>query len=666
MTEKPTYGELEKRIQELEKAEFERKIAADAMRESEERYRLLLEASDAGIMLLTEDGTFIIMNNRAAGIWGKKAEDLIGKHIRDLGGPPEFVDENLNIFNRVVKTGKSEQHERYIEPFDKHFIVDIQPVKDTTEMLVGIRIMIYDITERKRAEEALRESEEKFRSLAENSQDYIMRYDEQGRNLYQNEAGYRVSGFSEDEFLGKTHRELGFNEELCDLWEEGVQRVFKTSKPTGEIFQWESEEGPVSLDWRLFPEFDHDGQVKTVLGVSRDITDMRKAEEEKKTLESQLQQAQKMESIGTLVGGIAHDFNNILAAIIGFTELASSSLPESFPSRKYLSEVLKSGNRAKNLVQQLLTFSRPTDQDMKPIRLSSVVKETMSMVRATLPATIEIAQDIEVDRGSILADSTQIHQVLINLCTNAGYVLKESGGIIKVGLSKIDADSKMALQIPDLEAGEYLNLVVQDNGPGMEKTTLDRIFEPFFTTKGPGEGSGLGLSVVHGIVKSHGGAITVQSEPGLGTVFEIYLPLIQDAALTEAEDEITSLPRGDERVLFLDDEAMLAELGQSHLENLGYSVTSRTSSNEALELFKASPEDFDLIITDMTMPEMTGFDFAVEVMRIRPNFPIIICTGYHQQITEEIVTKRGIKGFLMKPYSASELAKIVRTVLDES
>ena len=374
--------------------------------------------------------------------------------------------------------------------------------------------------------------------------------------------------------------------------------------------------------------------------------------EERKQVEKQLRQAQKMEAIGTLAGGIAHDFNNILAVILGFTEIALN-MPEDTRTQHWLKQVLKAGERAKELVQQ----------ERKPVRITPILKETLKLLSASLPATIEIREDVAAS-GTILGDPTQIHQVLMNLCTNAAYAMREEGGVLTVSQSDVELDVEAAARYPNLPPGSYLRLIVSDTGHGMDRAVMERIFDPYFTTKEPNEGTGLGLSVVHGIVQSYGGVITVDSEPGKGTSFHVVLPRI-DREDTPKAETFAPLPTGNERILFIDDEEMLVEMGQEMLESLGYDVVALTNNLEALETFRAQPDRFDLVITDQTMPHKTGAELARELLRIRPDIPIILCTGFSEIITEKQAEATGIRRFLMKPILRREMAQTIRDLLDE-
>jgi len=380
-------------------------------------------------------------------------------------------------------------------------------------------------------------------------------------------------------------------------------------------------------------------------------------------IQMKLQQAHKMEAIGTLAGGIAHDFNNILSAIIGYSELAIEK-SKGHAIQEDLQEVLIAGKRATDLVKQILTFSRQGGKvENKPVQVNLIVKEALKLLRSSLPTTIEIHANIQSD-SLVMADPTQIHQVLMNLCTNAAHAMR-GGGTLEVGLADVSLDSAFTSEHPEIEPGLFIRLTISDTGNGMTSDVLDRIFDPFFTTKESGEGTGMGLAVVHGIVKSHGGAITVYSEPEKGSTFNIFFPVIKRRVQEETKGE-EILPTGAEHILFVDDELALVSIGKNILEPLGYQVESRTSSIEALELFKAMPGKFDLVITDMTMPNLRGDQLAKELMEVRPDIPVILCTGFSSEINEEKARTIGIRAFVFKPFLKHDMAKTVRKVLDEA
>ncbi|MFO7709839.1 MAG: response regulator [Desulfobacterales bacterium] len=393
----------------------------------------------------------------------------------------------------------------------------------------------------------------------------------------------------------------------------------------------------------------------------------RKVEERTQALqesERQMQQVLKLQAIGTLAGGIAHDFNNILFPIIGYTELALDDVPRESPTGKSLQEVLKASNRAKELVQQILTFSRQNGRERKPIRVSVIVREALKLLRASIPKTIDILTDIDDAAGSVMGDPTQIHQVIMNLGTNAYHAMQETGGRIEIRLESVEVGYEETVKRIGIQMGPHLHLVVRDEGVGMDASVLERIFEPYYTTKEPGKGTGLGLSVIHGIVKNHGGFITVASTPGRGSTFHVYLPAIGDVDEDMPGDTVISGALGQERILLVDDEEQIVSMEKQVLEKLGYQVTACSGSAEALTVFSSRPDQFDLVITDMTMPHMTGESLAQKLMGIRPGLPVILCTGYSEMITEEKAATMGIRKFVLKPVIKDELAAAVRSALE--
>ncbi len=393
------------------------------------------------------------------------------------------------------------------------------------------------------------------------------------------------------------------------------------------------------------------------------LMQIQEVEKEKKNLAKQLQQAQRMESIGTLAGGIAHDFNNILGSILGFTELSLGEVQKGSSLERNLNGVYDAGLRASELVQQILTFSRQTEQELKPVQVSLIVKEALKLLRASLPATIEIRQEIKSD-GLIMGDPTRVHQVLMNLCTNAGHAMEEHGGVLVVSLSNMELYSDFTDKYPELNPGPYLRLMVSDTGYGIRPEILDKIFDPFFTTKEKHEGTGMGLSVVHGIVKGYGGVVYAESGPGKGTRFKVLLPAVERK--TESEER-TNIPlaKGTEHILFVDDEEYLIDIGKKMLESLGYKVMTSTSGSEALRIFSDHPNRFDLVITDLTMPVIKGDELAKKLIAVRPDLPVILCTGFSSKIKEETAMASGIKAFVMKPFLMRDIAETVRRVLDK-
>ena len=382
--------------------------------------------------------------------------------------------------------------------------------------------------------------------------------------------------------------------------------------------------------------------------------------------ERQLQQVLKIQAIGTLAGGIAHDFNNILFPIVGYTELTMDEVPEDSVAHNNLAEVLKAAHRAKGLVQQILTFSRQSGQERKPIKVQSIIKEALNLLRASIPASIDIIHKIDDDGRPVMGDATQIHQVIMNLCTNAYHAMQDKGGTLEVILSEVDIGYEETIEKIGMQPGKHLQLLVKDEGCGMDAAVLSRIFEPYYTTKEQGKGTGLGLSVIHGIVKNHRGDIIVASLPGKGTTFKVYFPIIEDADIVTEFEPSNGAAKGSERILLIDDEEQIVSMEQQMLENLGYQVTARTDSIEALSEFSKQPQNFDLVITDMTMPHMTGDELAQKLLDIKPDIPVILCTGFNEDITEEKAMSMGIQKFVMKPVIKNDLATTIRTVLDQN
>jgi PAS domain S-box-containing protein len=420
----------------------------------------------------------------------------------------------------------------------------------------------------------------------------------------------------------------------------------------------------VQLESIVRPEIDgSEGQFRTII---TDVSERVAARQEIFGLESELRQAHKMEAIGTMAGGIAHDFNNMLAVILGYAELIEENLPQYDPQREHILKVLKAGNQASDLVKQILAFSSNSGpvKGYGHISLNPIVKEILQLQQSVIPENITLKTDIDENCGLIKGDPVQIHQVLMNFFTNAIHAMEEKGGILAVDLHKAKISTKDVITEPDLRTGTYLRLSVSDTGPGMTAETIDKIFDPYFTTKNFGKGSGMGLSVVHGIVRSHKGFINVDSKPGRGSIFNAYFPWIEEKIDVKETPAYEKIPIGTEKVLFIDDREMLTDIGKTMLENLGYSVTAINDSSEALDLFVNNPNQFDLVITDQTMPNLTGSELAQQFLQIRSDIPIILCTGYSVFIDKIKAQEIGIKAFVMKPIHIRDLSRLIRKVLD--
>jgi signal transduction histidine kinase/ActR/RegA family two-component response regulator len=411
-----------------------------------------------------------------------------------------------------------------------------------------------------------------------------------------------------------------------------------------------------SFDISSCPIINDDGSV-SMLNVFRDVTKI-------KNMEQQLHQAQKMEAIGILAGGIAHDFNNILFPIMGYTQMLIEDVPEDSSLRSSLDKIFTGSMRAKDLVQQILTFSRQENGELKPIKMQPIIKEALKLIRSSIPTTIEIKQNIKTSCGAIEADSTQIHQILMNLTTNAYHAMEKTGGELKVSLGEVEL-GKFDLIYPDMKPGTYACLTVSDTGVGMDKNLTTKIFNPFFTTKEKGKGTGMGLSVVHGIAKKAGGYIHVYSEPGKGTEFHVYLPVIKSSSEKYQTQTKEIIQGGTEQILLVDDENAILTMEKQMLERLGYHVTARVSSIEALECFRTNSDKFDLVITDMAMPDMSGDKLSAELIKVRPDIPILLCTGFSAILSEEDAASVGIKGFLMKPILMKDLSQKIYEMMNK-
>jgi PAS domain S-box-containing protein len=641
--------ELEIKNRNLEVEIRDRRIVEKELIEIEERFRALFDnAADALTIHNVENGQIVMANNEAVNRWGYTFEELLKMSPKDLN-PPEKATE---VPDRIKKTLQNKSHlfETSHQCKDGSLIptevnVKIINVQGTQYMFSISR----DISERIKSEIEL----QRIKLAIDQSSDAIGMATAGGQHFYQNNTFTQLFGYDLSEVIAMHPKKLYQDQNIAD-------HVFETimggADWTGQIKMVSKDGRQIPIELRANAIKDEHGKIVGLAGIHSDIT-------KRLELEARLLRSQKMEAIGNLAGGIAHDFNNILSSIIGFTELALDDVDKDSLIEDNLQEVYTAGKRAKDLVAQILAFARQSEKEMKPIRVNSIVKEVLQFIRSSIPTDIEIKKTINSD-SLILGNQTQVHQVMMNLCTNAAQAMEDDGGTLDVTLTDIVVHKSNSKNL-DLKPGNYVNLSVTDTGTGIPPDIIDSIFEPYFTTKDPGEGTGMGLAMVQGIIESHGGKIAVSSTLGHGTTFTAYFPITRKRKI-QRQYEPEDLPSGTERILFVDDEAPIARMGSQGLERLGYQVTTRTSSVEALELFRSKPHEFDLVITDMTMPNMTGDKLTIELMKIKPDIPVILCTGYSKKISDETGFEIGIKAFAYKPIIKADLAKTVRKVLDEA
>ncbi|MEJ2220802.1 MAG: PAS domain S-box protein [Desulfobacterales bacterium] len=638
-----------------------------AVRENEEKYRSILDNIEDGYFEVDLEGNFTFFNDALCRLIGYSATAMAGMNNREYMDA-ENAKKVFKTFNRVYETGKPAKCFDWeiikVDGTKSQVDASVSLMTDPEGNPIGFRGIARDVTRHKQSEMALRESEARYRQLVNHAPAGIYEVDFiKGKFSSVNDIICEYTGYTRQELMAMSALDI-LTEDSQKIFLERLDKILKGQKvPPSVEFKIRAKSGReicVLINSKII--YAADGKPKGATAIVHDITEQKLAEEEKKNLEYQLQQAQKMEAIGTLAGGIAHDFNNILSVIIGYTELILMNGDVDGEVRQNLKEIFNASKHARDMVKQILAFSRQNKQERKPIQVAHIVKEAVKMLRASLPSTISIQQHIEKDTGVIEADPTQIHQVLMNLCTNAAHAINEKDGVLKIHLGNIELDQKAATDIPGLKTGSYLKLSVSDSGEGIRPEARQKIFNPYFTTKEKGKGTGLGLAVVQGIVKSNNGAVTVESEVGKGAAFHVYLPTIK-RKLTADSEISTPLPMGCEHILLVDDEHPLVEIGRQMLERLGYSVATRTSSIEALELFRADPHRFDLVITDIVMPNLTGDKLAQKIIDIRNDIPVVLCTGYSEKFTHRNASEMGMHSFLMKPLVMRDLANTVRQAL---
>lgn len=660
MTDKPSYAELENKILYLEKAVEDRdKIEKAHMAEKEFTKAALNSLQDIAVLFDPESGRVVRWNEafvRVTGYsHGQIPEILVLKtcfSTRDQ----ERIAESLV---KVIETG-TDTIELDLVCSDGHKVpmeFNISVLRDQGGQADYLISIGRDITERKQADAALQISQKRFLTVLDSidATVYVVEMDTH-RILFMNQNMKKAFG---RDMTGEICWEAFRGESgPCDHC-PNQELLDENDSPTG-VFVWQTK-NPVTGKWYM--NYDRaiewtDGRL-VKLQIATDITDLKKMEEE-------LRQAHKMESIGTLAGGVAHDFNNILGIIMGNAELALDDTPSWSPVSDHIREIKTASLRAKDVVRQLLSFSRKTQLEQKPLDMAAVIKESLGLIRSSIPTSIEIRPSIPERCPAVLADATQIHQVVINLCTNAVHAMSEAGGIIHVQVAVHTLGGKSEGKFDGLKAGDYLELSVKDSGQGIEPGVREKMFDPYFTTKEVGKGTGMGLAVVHGIVQNHGGHIHVDSEPGTGTCFNLFFPVVDAMPQSEKSETLPDNAVGKENILFVDDEPPITKMSTRILEKLGYWVEAVLSPEKALDIFQENPNRFDLVISDMTMPGMSGTVLCEKIKALRPDIPVIICTGHSAYVDEEKAMEMGIAAYVMKPVSRARLSKVIRRVLDNS
>lgn len=597
-----------------------------------------------------------------------RSDIYFAQRERDAGHEHTFGEICVNSDVVVKKSGKPGRFREYGLVRGKQLVLDVNkaPIYDDSGRLIGTVGCGRDITNEDKVETELARASAAIRNIIQDVEPIAVQgYDEQRRVTLWNKASEELYGYSAEEAMGKRLEDLIIPKEMAAAVISLHHRWIKFGEkiPAGELVLRHKDGSDVHV--YSSHTVQETGNGKEMFCIDINLSAVKKAEEEKTRLTEQLEKAHRLEAIGNLAGGVAHDFNNILTAITGYAEIAKSDLDRDHPAVESINQLLLASNRAVELVKQILTFSRTNLTEIRPVRIDLIAKEAMEMMRSSLPTTIEIKLNFSAGLGMVLADPIRIHRVIVNLCTNAFHAMRNQRGMLEVSLHNYTVEEGEVPGGWSAEPGEFVKLSVRDDGAGMNEETIKQIFEPYFTTKERGEGTGLGLAMVHGIVSGCKGFIDVSSQKGVGSLFDIYFPAA-DMEELPVTDNLggTTLPTGDERILLIDDEESVCDVTSSILSKLGYKVTACTESAEAFEKFYSSPYDFDLVISDQTMPNLTGVELAFSVLKIRPDLPFILCTGYTSVISSEEVKKIGVDLFLEKPILRRTLAESVRKVLD--
>ncbi|WP_022665753.1 cache domain-containing protein [Desulfospira joergensenii] len=660
--EKVKFSELDQLAESANKMLSQKAEAEKALRLTQ----FIFDKASIGIFHIGSDARILNANGQAAKSLGYTVDELSNMTVFDINptlNPGDFDP----IWQTLCQNGDNN-----FETVHLHKNGTIFPVEVTSNLIEynGKQFSIsfvQDITERKQVEEALRKSKERLGGIVETMADWIWEVDSGGRYIYCSKRVEKILGYSPEEMMGKTPFDFMAPDEAEKIG-KAFEKIVARKEPIKDLENWNiSKNGrQICLLTNGVPVIGETGELLGFRGVDKDITEQKQADKKRKELEAQLQQTQKMEAIGTLAGGIAHDFNNILSGILGYSQLAQTHLENPEKARTHIEQIIKGGQRATELTRQILTFSRQSEYQKLPFRIYLEIKEALKLLRSTIPSTIEIKSRLD-SKKLVLADPIKIHQVIMNLCTNAYHAMRKTGGYLTVSLMDLEISDSILLKDKKGIAGEYVKLEVSDTGHGMDEKTLGRAFDPYFTTKKKGDGTGLGLALVQAIVEEHDGFLEVFSEPGKGTSFYLYFPIVREGietTLPKIEDE--SQLSGNETIMVVDDEDFIRQSGKELLEDHGYRVETFDNGMEALEAFKAGPNEFDLIITDMTMPGITGDRLSAEILKIKPDIPIILCTGFSENISQAKALELGIRLFIQKPILNQDLVVLVRRILDKN
>lgn len=643
---------------------FARIESTRALRESEKKFRDLFEHHAAAKMLIdTETGSITEANSAAAAFYGWSKTKLKKMRIHDIN-----ILSAEEIHKKLAKAASLDRgYFEFQHRLADGSLHDVEVYSSRVEVdgREHLHSIIHDVTERKRTERELARQKKLFETMFNTIPDCVVITDPERRIMLANRGLLSTFGYTMDELLGTTTEKLYAAQ---DKYQQAGSEIYSDeadSDGNRYVTSYKDSNGRLFIGETFGAKlFDNDGEWLGNLGVIRDISAQLKQEEQQIQLEKQLLQAHKMEALGTLAGGIAHDFNNILGVIMGYAEMVRENSDTDSLTAGDTEQITLAAGRARDLVAQILAFSRQAEVETAIVQPAAIIKEIVKLLRATLPSTIDVRQEIKTETGYILADPSQIHQILMNLCTNAFHAMEETGGILTLRLETTVLDPTSAPEAPLRQAGKFQRLEVSDTGCGIAEEVLERIFNPFFTTKTQGKGTGMGLAIAHGIVSHYGGVIRCDSEVGKGTTFTLFLPEAEgERHTTEQPQPQIPAAVGSEHILLVDDEKILAQMTHTMLTRLGYRVSMRTSSLEALAAFENQPDDFDLIITDQTMPEMTGLELARRILRVRPQLPIILCTGFSATINEKKALAAGIKAFAMKPLVKDTMATLIREVL---